>query len=58
MSSIDLEIAQDTREKDIEGRLASLETAPTGQSFTRKEFYILSLLGLVAPSLLLVWGWA
>jgi uncharacterized OsmC-like protein len=57
MNSIQPEPLRKSRKQDIEARLALLETAPTGESFSPGEFWLLSLIGCVLPSLLLVWGW-
>lgn len=52
--------ADDSRpriDEEYEAQIAALDTAPTGAPLTGKDWAFLGVTGLIAPVLLLIWGW-
>lgn len=43
---------------DLDRRIDLLALGPTGEDLTAFDFKMLTLSGIVAPVLLLLWGWA
>ena len=43
---------------EYEAQIAALDAAPTGAPLTARDWAFLVATGLVAPVLLLIWGWA
>jgi adenine C2-methylase RlmN of 23S rRNA A2503 and tRNA A37 len=58
MQVTQMEFAADAVAENPDDRIDLLEFMPTGEPLTRKDMIILCLSGIVAPALLLIWGWA
>lgn len=44
-------------EEGLEAYLDSLEQAPEGEDMRARDWVILSLTGVIIPTVLLIWGW-
>ena len=49
--------APEDQDTALERKIDALATEPTGGNMTRLDFAVLCLTGLVAPAVLLIWGW-
>ncbi|MFU0507458.1 hypothetical protein [Pseudaminobacter sp. NGMCC 1.201702] len=58
MQATQMDFTADAVTESLDDKIDLLEFLPTGEPLTRKDVIVLCLGGILAPALLLIWGWA